>query len=327
VPEGRRPGISWKTAWNVWSEVTSGFYEAHTSKVAALKVRDGNPAADVQGPDRGIDRENPVLFPSEVVALLSCPKVPLQRKRVYAVAIYTGARSNELAALAVSDVDLEHMRISISKQRDRATGDDKPTKTRRARVIDIEPALAPLLEILVREAKQEGRATLLKMPPDEDRAELLRETDLSAAGCKRPDLYVDDAARAPIKFHQLRDTCLTHMGVRGDDPLSIQWRAGHTDFAMTQKYVDQGRNLRAGFGKAFPPLPPSLLGQESSDESSEPPPSGDLDVSKRIELDDAERELIKQNATRYAMADLQFPLGSQNIPVGVQHGSRWGLAR
>jgi integrase len=199
-PRGVRPGISWKTAWNVWSEVTSGFYEAHTSKVEALKVRDGNPAADVQGPDRGIDRENPVLFPSEVVALLSCPKVPLQRKRVYAVAIYTGARSNELAALAVSDVDLEHMRISISKQRDRATGDDKPTKTRRARVIDIEPALAPLLEILVREAKQEGRATLLKMPPDEDRAELLRETDLPAAGCKRPDLYVDDAARAPIKF-------------------------------------------------------------------------------------------------------------------------------
>jgi integrase len=310
VPERRRPGISWKTAWNVWSEVTSGFYEAHTSKVEALRVREGNPAADVQGPDRGIQREKPILFPSEVVALLSCTKVPLQRRRVYAVAIYTGARSNELAALATADIDLEHMRISISKQRDRRTGDDKPTKTRRARVIEVEQALAPLLEILVREARAAGRKTLLKLPPDEDRAELLRETDLPAAGCTRPDLYVDDAARAPIKFHQLRDTCLTHMGVRGDDPLSIQWRAGHTDFAMTQKYVDQGRKLRSGFGTPFPPLPPSLLGEETSDQSSEPPTSGDLDVSKRVEPDHAWHELLKQNAARHVLGDLQFPLGS-----------------
>jgi hypothetical protein len=48
------------------------------------------------------------------------------------------------------------------------------------------------------------------------------------------------------------------MGTRGDAPLAIQWRGGHTDFKTTQGYIEQGQKLAAGFGTPFPALPPPL---------------------------------------------------------------------
>jgi hypothetical protein len=62
-----------------------------------------------------------------------------------------------------------------------------------------------------------------------------------------------------MKFHGLRDTCLSHIAVGGDAPQTIQWRAGHTTFAMTQRYIDAARRVAVGFGEPLPPLPPSLL--------------------------------------------------------------------
>jgi integrase len=112
------------------------------------------------------------------------------------------------------------------------------------------------MQLLVDEVGEGDK--LLRMPPDEDRAELLRK-HLEVAGCTREALTADDAARAPIKFHNLRDTCLTHMAKRGDDPLRIQWRAGHTAFAMTEKYIAEAKRLPASFGWSLPPLPASML--------------------------------------------------------------------
>jgi integrase len=246
--------FSWKTAANVCGDVTCAFDEACNSKDRSLRVLKVDPCAGVRGPERGDDRAKPFLYPSELVALLGCEAVPIYWRRMYAVAAYTGMRSNELAALRGTDVDLEHLKIDVSKQADRRTGLAKPTKTRRVRSVDIEPHLLPLVAQLARAA---GEGKLLRMPPDEDRAELLRK-HLTVAGCTRPALEAD-ALRAPMKFHGLRDTCLSHMAVRGDDPLRIQWRAGHTQFATTQKYIDQARKVAGGFGSPFPPLPGNLL--------------------------------------------------------------------
>jgi integrase len=165
---GRRPGLAWKTAWNIWGEVTDAFREACTSKLGELKVRDDNPATNVQGPDRGDDREKPILYPSEFLALVSCERVPLSRRQAYAVAVYLAGRANELAALGPADVDTEHRRIRINKQVDRKTGEMRPTKTKRQRLVEIEREIAPLLDVLVSEANER----LLDLPPDEDRAEL-----------------------------------------------------------------------------------------------------------------------------------------------------------
>lgn len=90
----------------------------------------------------------------------------------------------------------------------------------------------------------------------------LRE-DLIAAGCKREALHVPqgDAMRARMKFHNLRDTCHTHMAVRRDPPQDVQWRAGHTTSAMTERYITNARyEAGASFGEPLPRLPESVLG-------------------------------------------------------------------
>jgi hypothetical protein len=45
---------------------------------------------------------------------------------------------------------------------------------------------------------------------------------------------------------------------RGDNPLRIKQRAGHSGFATTEGYVREAENLMEGFGDPLPPLPPEL---------------------------------------------------------------------
>jgi integrase len=168
------------------------------------------------------------------------------------------ARRSELAALTAGDVDFAHETISISKQVDRKKKTaTKKTETRRTRTIDIEPNLLPLVVQLAKEARTPtGR--LLHMPPAEDCAELLRK-DLWAVGARDDRLHTEDATRTMMVFHCLRDSGLTHMAVRGDSPIVIPWRGGHTDFKTTQGYLDRGRVKARRIGQPLPPLPPDLL--------------------------------------------------------------------
>jgi len=243
--------ISWKTAANIWGEVTGGFKKAKSSKVQALRARDDDPTDGVEGPDRGLGKSKPILYPDEATRLLACELVPLDRRHVYAVAIYTAARSNELAAISASSLDLAHGVITIAVQRDRKTDDDVSTKTKFQRSFPIEWELLPLVALLAR-ARPSGR--ILDLPVDEERAKFLR-ADLLTAGVHRAALHEGTKTALPIWLHHLRDTGLTWCCVRGDDPMRIQSRAGHTNFTTTQKYIATARNLPPDFGDPFPPLP------------------------------------------------------------------------
>ncbi|HWA76034.1 MAG TPA: tyrosine-type recombinase/integrase [Polyangiaceae bacterium] len=82
---------------------------------------------------------------------------------------------------------------------------------------------------------------------------------LCAAGIKRAALFETDATRKRLRFHDLRSTGLTWMASRGDDPLKIQQRAGHTSFEMTQKYIRTAEAVGEAIGDVFPALPECLL--------------------------------------------------------------------
>src|SRR5258708_17238088 len=77
---------------------------------------------------------------------------------------------------------------------------------------------------------------------------------LRRAGVDRADLFVSDATRKAITFHDLRATGITWMAIRGDEPLRIMQRAGHDDFDTTQRYIREAEAVREGFGEVFPPL-------------------------------------------------------------------------
>ncbi len=252
---GRRPGLAPKSGLHIWNECTNAFRESVRSKHDDLRVRKDNPAADVEGPTGGEKREQAALYPSELLALLSCEGIPRRRQLAYAIAAYTGMRQGELRNLMADCVDLAQGCIYVRSQRQK--GQVRTTKTAAGRrIIPIPDELRPLLESLV-EGAVEGRP-LVRLPPAEDCAEKVRD-DLVKAGCDREDLFADDAHRQHFTFHGLRHSAITHWAVAGR---SIDWimsAAGHESHETMRGYLDRAAMVRAGFGTPHPPLPERVL--------------------------------------------------------------------
>jgi integrase len=261
LPEGDAERIAWKTASNAWVLVSKMFKDAAGAKQRDLRVRSDNPAAGVAPPEHGDRKAKVYLYPSEFETLVGCAGIDLRFLTVYAVAVYTYMRAGELEALTRDDVDLEHGVIQINKAIDRETGRVKSTKSGETRRIPIEPNIAPLLERLCH--GRSGEQPVLWMPDNEDRAVMLRQ-HLEQAGVKRADLFADNDRQKHVTFHDLRATGITWMAVRGDDPLRIKQRAGHSSFSTTEMYIREVENLVAGFGAPFPSLPKELVGRSAN---------------------------------------------------------------
>lgn len=254
--------LEWKTARNVWGTVSKAFGDACHSKSLALRILTENPAEHVRGPDRGAEKAKVYLFPSEFLRLVSCERIPLRWRRIYALATYTYTRAGELRALDWADVDFLGGYIHIHKSLTEK-GKIKPTKTKETRKIPIEPNLLPLLRAMHQEAKGDGAAEptgrVLSVPQKKAAQEL--QVHLRRADITRADLSARDESRKRLSFHDAsRATGATWMALRGDDPLKIQRRLGHADFNTTQIYIREAEALGPDVGTPFPPLPPALLG-------------------------------------------------------------------
>jgi integrase len=152
------------TASKVWGAITKMFGDACRSKVAELRVREGNPAAEVERPDRGHKPAKQWLYPDEFVQLVACESDPLRWRRMYCLALHFFTRAGELEVLDWKDVDLAHGRVRIHRARDRFTGEIKETKEAEVREFAFEPTLLPLLNAL---HKERGSGVVVKMPPVE----------------------------------------------------------------------------------------------------------------------------------------------------------------
>jgi site-specific recombinase XerD len=231
--------------------------DAFASKLDSLRCRTDNPALGVRGPDRGDEVGEQFLYPSESLKFVTCEDVPLEWRRVVALSIYLYPRDAELRALQCRDLDTEHRSMRITKSLARRTGTVQSTKGRRQRTVPLEQTIVPLLETM--KAEQGDEEPLVpEMPCDLHMARGLR-TWLLKAGVDRHELHHRTPTTRLIRFHDLRASGITWMAVRGDDQLKIQHRAGHTDFATTQRYIRMGEAVREGFGSPFPELPSCVL--------------------------------------------------------------------
>lgn len=247
--------MSGGNAGNVWGEITAAFNEAHKSNDDSLRVSTDNPATTTRGPDVGADRTQGALYPSELFALLACSKIIIERRRIYAVAAYTGLRQSELRALRAADVDLEHGFIHVRRQV-RHTKASATKTSAGVRQVPIEPSILPLLMALVH-ARKTG--SLLKMPSARNCARPVHD-DLARAGLTREELVADDAHRKPFDFHGFRHTYLTHLAMKPDASMFMLAAAGHTDVKTSQRYVSAGNLLRKGsFGAPHAQLPAALV--------------------------------------------------------------------
>lgn len=260
-----RSDIRWKTARNVWGTLSKMMRDCCRSKQPALRVRDDNPASNVEGPDRGVNRSGPYLYPTELTKLVVNAVIPIARRRLYALAVYTGLRRGELAALRWEDVDLDAGNILVHRAEDFDTGEEKSTKTKQTRRVPIEPHLRPMLEAMRGKAKEHVIGMETHLP------RLLR-ADLARVGCTRPELTANDDTRRPLDFHDLRHTYGTWRAIRGDDAMKIQRGMGHAALEMTQMYINDAETFDPNFGAGvFGPLPDALLSSGSVSAADESP--------------------------------------------------------
>ncbi len=247
--------IRWKTATNIWTTATKMAGDAARSKIEVIRCRDDNPAEGVLGPYTGDKTARQYLYPSELSKVLECSLVPLRWRRMLAISVYTFCRSSELRALTWDDIELDRGLIHVTKSIDSITGELKTTKSKCPRIVPIEPALFPLLFALHKESG--GKGPVLEMPAYCQISTSFKRW-LNVAGVHRASLTAKGPSVRPIRFHDLRATGITWSAVRGDEPLRIQQRAGHTDFSTTQEYIREAEILRDGFGQPFPTLPTQL---------------------------------------------------------------------
>lgn len=255
------------TAKRIWSVARKMFVDAQRSKQLGLRVREDNPARDVAGPDTGPKKSKQFLYPSEFLALVSCDAIPVNERRLYAIAAYTWLRSNELDALQWSDLDIPHRVMTVHRAVDRRTGEEHEVKGGKGtRDIPIHDAIAPMLQAM----KDEGCDRPVPDIPGGHAlaAEEFRQR-LLAAGVTRPALHTTTKTRKRITFHDLRATGITWTALQGMDPLRIMQRAGHRKFETTMGYIRTAEMLRsADVGEPFPPLPDKLSARQETENGS-----------------------------------------------------------
>lgn len=266
--------LEWTTARKVWARTRAMFRSMFDHKRDELRIRKDDPTAGVKSTETGNSKEKPILYPDEMATLLSCERVPLRSRRLWAILAYTGMRTSELRALDWSSVDLVHRKIDVHASIDpNATEDDeddtKETKTGDARDVDIVPALFPLLEAMHRESGGAGRVCpfVYDMPSHWLRIHLKR------ASVTRAALHTSDRARRKMRAHDLRGTCATWLGLaeqlddRGRSvvgrPVSATYvrdTLGHADYVTTAKYYERGKGLRVEHvGVPFQAFPNDLV--------------------------------------------------------------------
>lgn len=276
------------TAVHAWHVLTAACQAASgqwsPDRRRTLKIRETNPTEGIMPPKSGEPKELQWLFPDEFLALMSCERVPLSDRRRYALALYLFCRAGELALLdlANGDLDLVHGVVSIRRAWDRERKRVKLTKTggKGARRFSIEPTLLPLLRAMHRENGGQGK--LVPSISDLNRwAERLRE-HLLVAGITRPELHATDETRKQMRFHDLRATGLTWLAIRGENPIAIHTRAGHSQWKMTEKYIRVAETVGTrSVGEVFPALPACLLGEDQSNDKETT--DGALSETERVE--------------------------------------------
>ena len=254
-----------KTALGAWCTLTSSFRLASAGKDRSLRILEQNPCIGVLPPDSGDGRRRSWLYPSEAARLLACDAVPLEARRLYALALYLYLRPGELAALEWRDVDLVANVVRVTKALDSTTGETKAPKTRNGiRTVPIPATLRPLLEQMHDEARGETDKPTGHLVPAFHRQYVHGATHgaakafrahLRAAGVDREELYTLTKTTEPIDFRTCRDSGITWLALAGVDVVKMQRRAGHDSLETTMRYVKVAEDFSGTVGEPFPPLP------------------------------------------------------------------------
>ena len=137
-----------------------------------------------------------------------------QRHVVYVIAAQTGFRASEIAALKVSDFDLDGLTVTLSGTH---------TKNKKDVEMPLRPDTAEELKTYF--AGKMPNVQAFRLPSKYNMAEMLRK-DIESAGIKIE-------GRGNVDFHGLRHTFGTHLAAAGVHPKTAQTLMRHSDINLT----------------------------------------------------------------------------------------------
>ena len=184
------------------------------------------------------------LYPAEDAKLVACREIPIERRLVYGILAREGMRASELARLRWRDLDLEHGRIRLDKN-----------KTSDPRAWALDPSVARALAWWKKTTGGEADDLVIgidlhlgawwlhgDLDGDDPRwSGKARPGDLRTAGITRPELFERNAGRQPIRMHDLRATFVTLSLANGKTEQWVTDRTGHKSSAMVALYSRQAR--------------------------------------------------------------------------------------
>lgn len=166
---------------------------------------------------------------------------PLQFQVLIQLAIMTGARRGELAALKFSDIDRETGKITIERAAVKLKGkppEIKPPKDYEIRTVAVSPECIQLIDELEQE-KRLQRRTLGTYWHDggwlftQDNGEMMNPQTPT----KQFSKFLSRHGFRHRKFHALRHTSATLLLYGGVSLKQVQGRLGHGDIETTNKYL------------------------------------------------------------------------------------------
>jgi integrase len=191
------------------------------------------------------------LYPQEVLALLKCTPtddregIPVGRRILYALGVYTGLRKGSLYALKWSGIDFQNGTITALK-----------TKTGRSAFFAGHPSLMALLKLWHQHQGEPGPEELVVADVGCQRgreAQALR-ADLKLAGVTRAVLFSDEPTVEPLRFHDLRATFATWARRDNMTDAWISERTGHQTGEMIDRYARAAATLRDLAYEPFPAI-------------------------------------------------------------------------
>jgi integrase len=174
----------------------------------------------------------------------------------YALAVYTGLRAGEIAALEWPDIDLERRIITVHRSF------NGPTKSDRVRYV---PILDPLLPLLRQwRLRHPGRLVFTNMggrmfaPSARIFQEVLHRV---LAAAQFPKVERNGKERPYVRFHDLRHTFASLWVMKGGDLFKLQKILGHQSVQMTMRYAHLAPDaFKDDYGRLGPDIPTAEAG-------------------------------------------------------------------
>jgi integrase len=164
------------------------------------------------------------------------------------MALMTGMRSGELAALKWTDVDLESRTISVSKQWSSTNGLG-PTKSGRTRIVPIAASLGAYLKERKMKSQDDSVLPMYKEWENGEQARITRE-------------FCEAVNITPVKFHDLRATFITNLLARGESLAKVMSMVGHSQLKTTNGYLRKaGVDVQGGCDRLGYEVPTNEIGQ------------------------------------------------------------------